>query len=466
MSRTTKVRRFADAGRPLVGLLVMLGTSYACEPLRAQPQNADEPPSVEDLVKRMNALEREKRSLQHQFDALKRDFDARLSEDGPETGPKLQFAGYVDMGFFAPTGNGVGFVRDVGGTQSDSFPDVPWVVLGDPWSTVVNSRGEPADTDGSFAVPFDNIDSGGRSSFIINEINLDLFFPLTSNASVSASVDFLPRSGNGGNLGDFIDADFAFLRWEPFEEYDVEVQIGKYASAFGLEYRREESNARTGITPSLIWRYVSGHPLGIKVRSSFFQKQLVANIALNNGSSNIEAFPFGSEIDVNDSKTISGRLSYDFARLIDDIDILMVGISGEWGAQVRQSDNEVYQRQAGIDLQIAAGDFELRAEALIGKAPGQGQAGAEALDFDGAYLQLSYRFLDTLTPYVRIGYREAEHIAETFAYVVDVSRVTVGLNVEFADGITGKFEFLHNMEHGAVPDFDNDLLTASLVLSF
>ena len=53
------------------------------------------------------------------------------------------------------------------------LPD-SWVLMGDPLSTQVNSRGDPADTGESLAVTFDPVDSRGKSSFIANALSLSL----------------------------------------------------------------------------------------------------------------------------------------------------------------------------------------------------------------------------------------------------------------------------------------------------
>lgn len=282
------------------------------------------------------------------------------------------------------------------------------------------------------------------------------------------SVDLLPRSGSDGSFGDLIEIDFAFLQWEPFTDEDITVQVGKFASAFGFEYRREESNARMGITPSLIARYVSGHPIGIKARGQWFDKSLVAHLALINGSSNLETFPFGEELDSNDAKSLSGRLSFDFSRWVTGADNLTLGLSGEIGAQVRQPDNGVYQRQAGVDLEFETGDLEILVEALLGKAPGNGETEAPELDFRGAYIQGAYRVNEWLTPYARGDWRRATHVdpARRFAYVVAESRFTVGLRFDLSPRILLKAEYVHIMELGPVPDIRNDVFAASLVLVF
>jgi hypothetical protein len=424
---------------------------------KPRPTPADELPS--NIKERFESLEGDMDSLKGKTQSL---FE--------KAARKLLFSGYIDAGYFFATGNGVGFIPDFRNTLARRFPDKTWLFLGDPWTTSVNSRNEPADTDGSFALPFDNINSGGRSTFIINEINLDLFAQLRDELSINASVDFLPRFKGDGQLGDMIDVDLGFLRYEPFEDYDLTLEFGKYISVFGLEYRRQESPDRIGITPSLIARYVSGRPIGIKARQRWLGKRLILNMGLQNSSSHIEAFSFGEEIDSNDGKHISGRLSYDLAHLIG-VEVFEIGASGEVGAQNLQGSNEVYQHQFDFDLRLVWKGFELRGEFIKGKIPGQGPEEAESLEFQGAYIQVSQRLEQSslpfvLVPYARWGSRRAAHRGDIFAYRSHSSRITAGARLEFTDEIILKLEVLHNIEHGVVPSFDNDLLVVSLVAVF
>ena len=427
------------------------------EKQESRPQTSDAIP--DDVKERFETIEGD-------VDSLKEKTQSFLEK----TARKLLFSGYIDAGYYFPTGNGVGFIPDFRNTLAQRFPDKTWLFLGDPWSTPVNSRNEPADTDGSFALPFDNINSGGNSSFIINEVNLDLFAQLHPKVSINASVDFLPRFKGDGELGDLIDFDLGFLRYEPFDNYDLTLEVGKYISVFGLEYRRQESPDRIGITPSLIARYVSGRPIGIKLRQRWFKKRLILNMGLQNSSSHIETFSFGEEVDSNDGKHISGRLSYDFAHLIG-AEVFEIGVSGEVGAQNLQGSNEVFQHQFDVDVRFAMKGFELRGEFIKGKIPGQGPQEAESLEFEGVYIQVSQRLEQSslpfvIVPYGRWGARRAAHRGDIFAYRSHSSRITAGVRLEFTDEIILKFEALHNMEHGAVPRFDNDLLVISLVASF
>lgn len=376
--------------------------------------------------------------------------------------------GYVDVGYFDPQGSGIGFVPDTGNTQRGRFPTTPWILLGDPWSTPVNSRGEPANTRGSFAIPFDAIDSDGRASFIVNEIDLELQSRLASNATLNLSVDFLPRSGSGGRLGDLVDADFAYVEWNPRKGKDDWIQIGKSRSIFGLEYRRQESNDRTGIAPSLIHRYVGGHPVGIKGRMRWPDTQKdhwILHLALLNGNSHIEEFTFGRELASTNRKHFSSRLARHFVTQ-KWADAIEVGVSTELGPQTNQRDETVVEHQSGADLQLEKGPFELLAEFVTGRSPGRGDTGAQSLNFRGAYVQGSYQANNLLTPYVRWEFRNAIHEAEQFAYVIDISRVTAGLRVDINPKWIAKLEYLRNLEHGPVPDLRNDMFLVSQVTTF
>lgn len=381
--------------------------------------------------------------------------------------PAVKVDGYVDTGFFVPDGNGVGFVNDVRNTQRARFPTVPWILLGDPWATAVNSRGEPADTDGSFAIPFDNVDSSGRSSFLLNELNVDLSSRLDDRAVVFASVDFLARTGSGGRLGDLVDLDFGYLELRPWTRHDVVFEVGKYRSVFGLEYRRQESPDRTGVTPSLIHRYVGGHPVGLKGRGRKVTPghEWIAALAVNNGSSHVEEFSFAQEVDFNNGKHVSGRLSHGWTSLKGG-GRLELGISHERGAQDRQRDDEIIEQQFGADAAFERDGLEVRAEYVDGISPGRGAEGAPRLTFQGGHLEASYAANNEITPYLRWEYRDAVHVAPAFAYVIDVSRWTAGCRVTLGARWTLKAEYLHNLEHGPVPRIDNDVFTTSQVMTF
>lgn len=429
--------------------------------LHAAPAETAEPPTG-GLNGRVEGLETKVDSM----DLKVQDIGFRLTSR--ENARRIAFEGYADIGYYIPEGTGAGFRRDTGNTLRERFPDVPWIFLGDPWSVPVNSRGEPADTDGSRAIPFDEVDSAGRSSFIVNEVNLDAQSPLTENATAFASVDFLPRSGTEGRTGDRLDLDFAYLEWRPRGDRSLIVEAGKFRSAFGLEYRRQESPDRIGVSPSLIHRYVGGHPIGIKGR---YTREVetggawVANLAVQNGNSHIETFSFAEELDANDGKTVSGRISRSFEEL-EGADFIEIGLSGETGSQSRQPDAAVDEDQWGLDLVYEKGDHELRVEWVKGSANGGGEAAAASLEFRGLYAEYACHLGNQWTPYLRGELRKALHQAQDFVYVMDISRWTVGVRYEVAPRWIMKAEYLKNLEEGPVPEFDNDLVLFSQVLVF
>ena len=92
----------------------------------------------------------------------------------------------------------------------------------------------------------------------------------------------------------------AFGRLTPFSSHEFAVSVGKFDSVFGIEYLENEANLRTGITPSLIARYTTGTPLGVKARAKLFKGDfLTLAVAFTNGSSTTEQFHFYDEIDSN-----------------------------------------------------------------------------------------------------------------------------------------------------------------------
>ncbi|MEO7730603.1 MAG: hypothetical protein ABIY55_06485, partial [Kofleriaceae bacterium] len=177
-----------------------LGLVAAAVLASAAPVHADEPTPAAasadaQLLERMQRLEDELATLREDNAVLERKAAAvqLLS---------ARFSGYLDVGLFATTGNGAGTRSDIGNVYFPRYAGtVPgsWVFMGDPLSTAVNSRGDPADTGESRAVTFDPIDSRGNSSFIVNALNLGLLVGLADTASLVSSVDFVPRGRDVSN---------------------------------------------------------------------------------------------------------------------------------------------------------------------------------------------------------------------------------------------------------------------------
>jgi hypothetical protein len=429
---------------------------------------AESPATLEDLQQQMQDLE------------------ARLDETrniATFRRPIVTVAGYVDFGFFAPGGTGVGVVQDVGPNRA--FPQYAnrytWVFLGDLLAPAVNSRGEPASL-GNFpgVNRFDSIDSTGAPTFLVNEVNLRLDAAVARNALATASVDFMPRSGREFSLGDFLEVDLAQLEWMPTPSGRTSIFVGRFESVVGIEYRDRKSTERFGVTPSLIARYTTGTPLGLKVRSKLGDgDRVVIAAAITNGSSTTEQFHFYDEIDSNAGKTVSGRVSV--RPLPAGVADLEVGVSGEWGPQDHALDSTHYLWFAGIDLLAHVGALDVKAQFLKGGAPGQIGAPADPnhqpyglkLHY-GGYLELNWMATPLVGFLARGDVRDADVWLGDAAsptrgdrlYITRQWRLTAGVRVVVNQHIAVKAEYLHNGEYGGVPQIPDDVFTTSMVLSY
>ncbi len=377
----------------------------------------------------------------------------------------VRITGYVDVGVSKALNNGKGFIFDTSGRYSSRFPGTAWVLLGDPWSTAVNSRGEPADTDGSFAFMHNPVASNGALTFLINELNLDFSATPWPSVFLFASLDFMPRTGVRGSLGDFFELDFAYAEWTPFDSIDLTISIGKIDPVFGREYRMRESPDRNGIVPSLLFRYVGGQPLGIKARAKFFDGRLVIAAAALNGSSFIETMNFSDDVDRNDVKTGSGRVSFDIPLWTGAH--LDVGLSGEFGVQGRQTDGSIPQWQWGFDAFFEWKRIELRGEFVRGIAAGGGVDDADGLDFRAWFIEAFVRVFPWAGLLARYEQRHAVHLKGLeFVYLINVHRVVAGLRIDPFANVAIKLEYVGNFELDPLPQFPNDVFTSSLVISF
>jgi hypothetical protein len=471
-------------------------------PAAAQP--ADEPPVDPEAVsaevvdaeanaeaanaeasERMRVLEERLQKVEEELELARDDrtfLEEKLAALAPVSG---KIGGYLDLGFFATTGNGAGTRSDLVGNHFPEFVGVvpgSWVFYGDPLSTAINSRGDVADTGDSRAVVYDPINSGGKSTFLVNALNLAVFSAIGETAQLNASVDLLPRARDISNpsglfVGDFLDVKLAYGEWRPriggdAPPVDLMLQAGKFDSVLGFEYRALESPDRVGITPSLICRYTCGRPVGLKARAQLLDQALVANVAVTNGSHFHEGFPFSNETDTNQMKTVAGRLSYRIASKLE------LGASGAWGAQDFQPRNGVYQWHIGADLHAELGDLELTAEVVRGRARGETSMGgprcdvAPCLRYRGGYLLAAYRVTNVFVPYVRVDNRDAMHWAgASFVYISTTTRLTVGLRAELGARVIVKAEGTLNREidvdgEDRIPVIPNDVFTTSLVIKY
>lgn len=419
----------------------------------------------ERLDARVESLERDQQQA-------RKDLDGLLPLAG-------RLGGYLDVGAFWAAGNGSGVRPDTGHVVFPEYDGVvpdSWVLMGDPLSTQVNSRGDPADTGESLAVTFDPVDSRGKSSFIANALNLDLTSSVGKRLFLEGMVDFMPRNRNvsspdGLFLGDYVDVKLAYVGYlVPTRRFELELQGGKIDSVFGYEYRVQESPDRITVTPSLACRYTCGRPLGFKARAKFLRSRaLVIAASLTNGSSFQEGFGFANEIDTNHFKTVAARVSYRF-----DVGAgLEIGASGQLGAQDLQPADDVYQWQYGFDAHLDVRGVELASEVVIGKvdgeaAPGEPACGsAPCLDFKAVYGLIGYRALNWLMPYVRADWRDALHRSgASFVYVSELVRLTPGVRFELGTHVAIKAEYTLNRELGRIPQFRNDVVTTSVVTKF
>lgn len=447
--------------------------------IAARLASADEPPPPPDLSARMLRLEQQNAQLAAEVQRLREDLQ-NLSERHDQLSARVsgRIGGYIDVGFFYVNGDGSGIRPDTGHLVFPEYSDVPdsWVFMGDPLGPTINSRGDVATTGPSRAVTYNPVDNGGKPAFIVNSLTLSLFGAIGPNITVNGLIDFLPRNRNvsdptGLYLGDYVDVKLAYLEYTvPTDRADIRIYAGKIDSTLGIEYRSQESPDRITVTPSLICRYTCGRPTGVKARGRFFGDLLDVAIAVTNGSNVTEQFPFSDEIDTNNFKTISGRLSTKLPVGAG----LELGASAAFGAQDFQFSDSIYQWHVGGDLHLEVRGFDLRGEVVSGSAAGQDNATAmpliqcgtaPCLHYKGAYGQVAYRVLNWLMPYVRVDWRDAFHRSgESFVYISDLLRVTGGLRLELGTSIILKAEYTYVRELGRVPQFPDDVFTSSLVV--
>ena len=436
-------------------------------------------PTAAELAQRLQLVEQQNAELMRQVHLLRGDLQS-LEERHNALSAQVsgRLGGYLDVGFFYVGGDGSGIRPDTGHLVFPQYSDVPdsWVFMGDPLAPTINSRGDVATTGPSRAVTYNPVDNGGKPTFIVNSLTLSLFANLGPSLTVTGLFDFLPRNRNvsdptGLYLGDYVDVKLAYLEYTlPTELADIRVYAGKIDSTLGIEYRTQESPDRITVTPSLICRYTCGRPTGVKVRGRFAGDLLVAALAITNGSNVTEQFPFSDEIDSNNFKTVSARLSTKLPVGAG----LELGVSGAFGAQDFQPSDSVYQWHVGGDLHFEMRGVDVRAEVVSGSADGLSSGtpmllvpcgNSPCLHYKGAYGQIAYRVLNWLMPYVRVDWRDAFHRSgESFVYITDLMRITGGLRLELGTRIILKAEYTWIRELGNIPQFPDDVFTSSLVV--
>lgn len=456
-------------------------TLALCTPALAQEAPADEEEYVEEYVDESSEdaeayagefeseLTAEERiaELEDRVEELTQKL-TQAEQSKKRSGPVLTFGGYVDVGFFVPGGNnGAGIVQDVG---NQAFPEYAgrygWTFLGDILATPVNSRGEAADLGDAPGVPrMDLIRARGAPSFLVNEVNLRATAGLSERLLLTASINFTPRTAASEfSLGDTFDVDIAQLEWLPFADGKTSVFVGKFDSVLGIEYRERKANQRFGITPSLLARYTSGTPVGLKVRTKLLDEHLVIAAAVTNGTSSTEQFHFYDETDTNWGKTFSGRISgkYDVGGELE------VGLSGEYGPQGNARGNSAIMYFVGLDAMYRWRDLHVKAQFLRGFAPGDEMSHAYGLKLHrSGYVEANYMFTPTFGALARAEFRDAfVDLADERAYLTKSWRATAGVRAALTEHVILKAEYLFNGEYGGIPDIRNNLFTSSLLVTY
>ncbi len=441
---------------------------------REEARSADDVESTqaaEDLASKNAELERRVAELEHERERSALEHKRLKFLSG-------RLEGYLDMGFFMVGGDGSGTRTDDRNTR---FPEHEhtggqWVYMGDPLSTMINARGDVADTGRSRAVDYDPIQSGNNPTFIVNTLNLAPSVGLGENLRVVGLIDFLPRgrtvSEAGATVvGDYVDIKLANLQWHtPVRAFDWDLFAGKIDSVFGHEYSDQEAPDRLTVTPSLMCRYTCGRPVGVSSRMKLLaSRALSLNLALTNGNTHQEAFGTTSERETNVFKTATGRVAYAFPVGAK----LEVGGSGMVGAEDLQPRNDVLQWQYGFDVHLDIRGFELRGEFIRGRIdgvtenPNEPCATAQCLSVFSAYGLLGYRITNWIMPVFRADWRDALHRrAGTFVYESELVRFSPGLRFEVGEHVIIKSEYTFNVELGRIPTFPNDVFTSSLIARF
>ena len=456
----------------------MISVASAEEPASQEPAA---PPDAPPTRAELEELKAQNQELREEIDLLKDDLqqtDQRVDKLAPFA---AKVTGYLDFGFFAVGGDGSGIRSDFDHLAFPEYEGIvqdSWTFMGDPLSTAINARGEPATTRESRAVVFDPIKSKGPT-FLLNSLSVGLFGQVAGSTILTAKFDLVPRGrdvsvgGDGLFLGDFVDVRLAYAEHRISRDWiDLALFAGKFDSVVGFEYRTQDAPTRIEVTPSLICRYTCGAPLGVKARALFFDKLLGLNVAVTNGSSFVELFPFYDEVDRNKLKTGAGRLHIAPAQGLE------LGVSGSYGAQDGQSNDDTRQWMYGVDFHLHRHDLVLRGEFVQGRAKGETEtplAGdpvrpcdlAACLQFKGAYGLVGYRLTNILMPYARVDWRDALHRkGASFVYISELVRFTPGVRLSLTQNLLLKAEYTFNRELGEIPQFPNNVFTSSLVVTY
>jgi hypothetical protein len=394
---------------------------------------------------------------------------------GIEVSPPLVLMGYVDVGFVDAEGDGTSY------TPGDTRLPADYGV--DTFAPAVNSRGDVASnrSDPLFNNGFlpRSLAVGGRPSFVLNVVDFDARYQAPrAPIMVFTRMQILPRFVPGGGEQSSVYLEQAFGRVTPIHGKEFFISAGKFDSVFGIEYLENQSNYRTGVTPSLLARYSTGTSVGVK---AFFRQQIAPlwsaislNAAATNSGNFVEALQ-PTHASLTGMPVVSARLGYELNLPLVQ---LKLGGSGLRGPRNDQHDRQAKQRMWGADARLYTFGLSLSGELLSvkedlgsrGKETGMGaypvasEFRARGFWFQAAY---GYRFdlgaLSAVTIYTRYERRRAEF--EGFRRLL-VGRLTSGLRVDLWDSLILKVEVLFNEERYGAPEVDNDVFTSSVIYTW
>jgi len=385
----------------------------------------------------------------------------------------LTVGGYVDVGFAKAQGNGTSFAP---GDQS-----VPADYGVDTFAPAVNTRGDVASTNsgGRFVNGFlpRSAGIGGNASFLLNTLDVDLkYAPGAAPLLFFARVQFLPRfTGSGDDTRVYVEQ--ALGRYVPFDTLELAVSLGKFDSVFGIEYNDNESNLRTGITPSLVARYTTGQSIGAKVFDRVeiapIWSAVTLNVAATNSGNFVEALQ-PPDASLTGQPVFSGRLGYELS--LPSVQVKL-GASGLYGPRNDQPEQAAHQKAFGLDARVAflgvyaSGEYVHVDEGEGGpKTTSLGNYPiSSAFSARGGYVQIAYGLpfaagaLRKLTLYGRYDRRHAWFLGFT---PITVDRFTGGLRADLWESLIVKAEYLDNRELAGAPTVANNVFTSSVVYSF
>jgi hypothetical protein len=341
--------------------------------------------------------------------------------------------GFVDVGWFWAAGPSYRYVdeRTVGDRTL-------WVYHGDPWTSTVNSQGDPADL-GAFnnLGRLDPVHTSGHATALVNAVEAALELDAETTGA-TAAVWAEPRSGTLGAAGDLFRVDRAYVWWRP--NRDVEVHAGQIESAFGLEWWDRRAPTRVTITPSLVARYATGTTTGVGVDADLLGRRLHIVASVSNGSPTTERFGhLHDDLDSNAVPTGAARVA------LHTRDVT-VGVSGLVGAQDGVAE-PIPMLQVGADAHVAAKGWFLDAEYLVVDADGAEPGAADRLFAHGGYALL-WAETHGISPFARVDRRQArlEVVDVGNLYLSDVVRTTAGLRWKVSYNLIAKVEYTRPWE--------------------